>query len=166
MRPGKCPRLNSILPEFIFHAGSALLSSFCDFLTSCMYQIKIPKIWRRAIIVAIPEPVKPLRDPKGYRLISLLCIPFKNVERLIYARVTPIADPLLPQEQASFRHGRLTVDQVTLLTQEIEERFSEKNAGAVCVDLTAASDTVCHHGLVCKLLRLLPDRHTSAWSWR
>ena len=25
--------------------------------------------------------------------------------------------------------------------------------------MTAANDTVCHRGLTCKLLRLLPDRH-------
>jgi len=29
----------------------------------------------------------------------------------------------------------------------------------VCVDLTAAYDTVWHRGLTCKLLRLVPDRH-------
>ena len=27
------------------------------------------------------------------------------------------------------------------------------------VDLTAAYDTMWHHGLTCKLLRLLPERH-------
>jgi len=30
---------------------------------------------------------------------------------------------------------------------------------AVFVDLTVAYDTVWHRGLICKLLRLLPDRH-------
>jgi len=29
----------------------------------------------------------------------------------------------------------------------------------VFVDLTAADDTIWHHSLTCKLLRLLPDRH-------
>jgi len=125
-----------------------------------MRQLKIPKIWRRALVVAIPKPEKPLGDPKSYRPISLLCVPFKILERLIYARVEPIIDPLLPQEQAGFRHGRSAVDQVTLLTQDIEDRFSAKQkAGAVFVDLTAAYDTVWHRDLTCKLLRLLPDRH-------
>ena len=32
-------------------------------------------------------------------------------------------------------------------------------AGAVFVNLTAAYDTVWHPGLICKLLRLLPDKH-------
>ena len=46
------------------------------------------------------------------------------------------------------------------MTQDIEDSFSaKKKAGAVFVDLTATYDTVCHRGLTCKLLRLLPDRH-------
>jgi len=50
-----------------------------------------------------------------------------------------IVDPLIPQEQAGFRHGRSTVDQVTLLTQDIEDSYSaKKKAGAVFVDLTTA----------------------------
>ena len=85
-----------------------------------MRQLKIPKIWRRALVVAISKQEKPLGDPKSYRPISLLCVPFKILERLIYARIETIIDPLLPQEQAGFRHGRLAVDQVTLLTHNIE----------------------------------------------
>ena len=50
-------------------------------------------------------------------------------------------------------------DQVVLLTQNIEDFFTAKKAGAVFVDLTAAYDTVWHRGLTCKLLRLLPDKH-------
>ena len=101
------------------------------------------KPWRRALIFAIPKPEKPLGDPKSYRPISLLCVPFKVLERLIYAGVNPIINPLLPREQAGFRHGRSTADQVTLLTQDIEESFSTKmKAGTVFVDLTATYDTM------------------------
>ena len=125
-----------------------------------MHQLKIPKIWRGALVVAIPKPEKELGDPKSYRHISLLCVPFKIFKRLIYARVETIIDPLLPHEQAGFRHERSAVDLVTLLTQDIEDSFSaKKKAGAVFVDLTTTYDTVWHRGLTCKLLRLLPDRH-------
>jgi len=65
-------------------------------------QLKIPKIWRTAIIVAIPKPEKPLGDPKSYHPMSLQCVPFKILERLIYARAELIIDPLLPQEQVGF----------------------------------------------------------------
>jgi len=80
-------------------------------------------------------------------------------QRLIDARVEPVTDPLLTQEQAGFRHGRSTVDQVTLLAHDIEDSFSAKKAGIAFVDLTAAYDTVWHRSLTCTLPRLLPDRH-------
>ena len=103
--------------------------------------------------------MKPVGDPNSYRPISLLCVPYKILERLIYARVKPLIDPLLPKKQAGFRREKSTVDQVVLLTQNIEDFFEAKKAGAIFIDLTAAYDTVWHHGLTCKLLRLLPDKH-------
>ena len=82
------------------------------------------------------------------------------LERLIYARVEPLVVPLLPKEQAGFRRGKSTVDQVVLLNQNIEDSFeAKKKVGAVFVNLTAAYDTVWHRGLTCKLLRLLFDKH-------
>ena len=65
--------------------GSQVL--VCDFLTSCLRQLTISKIWRRPLIVAIPKPEKPSAESKSYRPISLLCVTFKILERLIYTRV-------------------------------------------------------------------------------
>ena len=152
--------LDSICPELLLHAGAALKSWLCGFLSSCLHHLKIPKIWRRALVVTIPKPMKPVEDPKSYRSISLLCVLYKILERLIYTRIEPIVDPLLPREQAGFRQGRSIVDRTVLLTLYIEDSFeTKKKAGAVFVDLTAAYDTVWHSGLTCKLLRLLPDKH-------
>ena len=163
LKPGKASSLtrpDSIFPELILYAEAAWKSWLRDFLYSCLRRLKIPKIWRRALVVAIPKPGKPVDDPKSYQPISLLCVSYKILERLIYARVQPLIDPLLPKEQAGFRRGKSTVDQVVLLTQNIEDSFeTKKKAGAVFIDLTAAYDTVWHRGLTCKLLRLLPDKH-------
>ena len=160
LKPGKALGPDSICSELILHAGAALKSWLRDFLSSCLRRLKIPKIWRRALVVAIPKPTKPVGDPKSYRSISLLCFPYKILEGLIYARVKPLIDPPLPKEQAGFRRGKSTIDQVVLLTQNIEDSFeAKKKAGAVFVNLTAVYDTVWHRGLTCKLLRLLPDKH-------
>ena len=114
----------------------------------------------KATVIALPKPNKSKDNPKGYRPISLLCIPFKLLERMICGRINPIIDPQLLHEQAGFRKGRSTIDQVTLLTQDIEDCFEAKEiAGAVLVDLAAAYDTVWHRGLTLKLLWMLPDRH-------
>ena len=110
--------------------------------------------------MVIPKPKKPAEDPKSYRPISLICVPYKILERLIHARDERIVDPLLPREQAEFRRERSTVDQTGLLTQNIEDSFeAKKKADAVFVDLTVAYHTVWHRGLTCKMLRLLPDNH-------
>ena len=42
----------------------------------------------------------------------------------------------------------------------IEDSFkAKKKASVMFVNLTAAYDTVWHRSLICKLLRLLPDKH-------
>ena len=102
VKPGKASGPDSICPELIIHAGTALKSWLRGFLSSCLRQLKIIKVWRRALVVAIPKPKKPVEDPKSYRPISLLCVPYKILERLIYARIEPIVDPLLPGEQLGF----------------------------------------------------------------
>ena len=160
LKPGKAPAPDSICSELILHAKAALKSWLREFLSFCLRRLKIPKIWRRALVVAIPKSTKPVGDQKNYRPISLLCVPYMILERLIYARVEPLIDPLLPKEQAGFRRGKLTVDQVVLLTQNIENSFeAKKKAGAVFINLTAVYDTVWHRGLTCKLLKLLPHKH-------
>ncbi|KAJ4928398.1 hypothetical protein JOQ06_016190 [Pogonophryne albipinna] len=79
---------------------------------------------------------------------------------MINSRIEPVVDSQLPREQAGFRRGRSTVDQVTLLSQDIEDSFQDnEKAGVVYMDLTAAYDTVWHRELHLKLLRTIPDRH-------
>ena len=102
LKPGKAPGPDSICPKLILHAEAALKSWLCDFISSCLHRLKIPKICRRALVVMIPKPEKPVRDPKSYQPISLLCVRYKIIKKLIYARIEPLIDPLLPKEQAGF----------------------------------------------------------------
>ena len=62
LKPGKAPGPDSICPELILHAGAALKSWLRDFFSSCLHRLKILKIWRRALVVAIPKPGKPVGD--------------------------------------------------------------------------------------------------------
>ena len=159
LKPCKAPGPDSICPELILHARAALKSWLYGFLSSCLRRLKISKIWRRALVVAIPKPKKP-ENSKSYPPISLLCVLFNIIEWLIHTRVEPIIDPKFPMEQAGFQHGKSTVHQTVLLPQNIEDSFeAKKKTDAVLVDLTAAYDTVWHRGLTCKLLKLLPDKY-------
>ncbi|KAJ8401513.1 hypothetical protein AAFF_G00384320 [Aldrovandia affinis] len=128
---GLQPRILQLNTEGLTASKISVIEKLAYTFKALVILLQIPKIWRRALVVAIPKPNKPEGDPKSYRPISLLCIPFKILERLIYARVEPIVDPLLPGSRLG-SGGRSTVDQVTLLTQDIEDSFSaKKKAGAV-----------------------------------
>ena len=65
LKPGKAPGPDSIFPELTTHAGAALKSWLLGFLSSCLRHLKILKVWRRALVVAIPKPKKPVEDPKA-----------------------------------------------------------------------------------------------------
>ena len=60
LKPGKAPGPDSIFSELIIHVGAALKSWLRDFLSSYLRRLKIPKIWRRALVVVIPKPTKPV----------------------------------------------------------------------------------------------------------
>ena len=110
LRHGKAPGPYNIYAEFLIHAGDRAKEWLRKFFNKCLQTCKLPRIWRRATVIAILKPNKPKDDPKSYRPISLLCIPYKIVERLIYNRISSVIDPQLPQEQAGFRPGQSTLD--------------------------------------------------------
>ena len=68
LKPGKALGPDSICPELKIHAGAVLNSWLLDFLSSCLHQLKIPKIWRR--VVVIPKLMKPTA-PKRAGWVSM-----------------------------------------------------------------------------------------------
>ena len=78
---------DSICPKLLINADSGLKSWLRGFLSSYLRQLKIPKIWRRALIAAIPKSSNSVEDPQSYGLIFLVCVPYKVLKRLIYNRV-------------------------------------------------------------------------------
>ena len=152
LKSGKAKGPDNIPPEFLIHCRTRCLEWLRGFYSNCFSKLTKPKIWRNATVIAIPKLNKPTDDPKNYRPISLLCVPFKPLERLLLSRLEPIIDPHLPDEQAGFRRGRSTVHQIVNLTDDIEEAFEKGHkAGAILVDPTAAYDMVWHKGLTLKL---------------
>jgi len=90
-------------------------------------------------------PGKDITQVTSYRPISLLSVCFKLLQRLILRRIAPTVDAALSPDQAGFRQGRSTCDQVTALATFIENGFQEGlKTRAVFLDLTAAYDTVWH----------------------
>ena len=100
LKNGKAQGPDNIPPEFLIHCGPRCLKWLREFYSNCFSNLTVPKIWCNATVIAIPKLNKPTDDPKNYRPISLLCVPFKLLEKLILARLEPIIYPHLPDEQA------------------------------------------------------------------
>ena len=84
----------------------------------------------------------------------------------MYSRGEPFGDPLLPMEYPRFGRGKSTVDQATFLIRHLEVCFSaKKKTSDVFIDLSATCNIVCHCGLTCKLLSVLPQSNLQGtWS--
>ena len=85
-----------------------------DFLSGCGYvtsflpvcaDSKFPRSGEERLSSHSQNQQSPWGTQKSFRTISLLCVPYKILERIIYARVEPLIDPLLLKEQAVFRRG-------------------------------------------------------------
>ena len=97
-----------------------------------------------------------LNSPSSYRPISLTSCLCKLLERILNSRLMWFMEKerTFNDEQAGFRPCRSTEDQVTYLTQLIEEGFqAKKQTVVVWVDLEKAFDRVWTKGLLLKLLK-------------
>ena len=65
----------------------------------------LPKVWRKESVIALLKPHKAPSDSNSNRRISLLCVPYRLLERPVLARLEPLIDQLLPHTQAGFRRG-------------------------------------------------------------
>ncbi|GFS23552.1 RNA-directed DNA polymerase from [Elysia marginata] len=81
-----------------------------------------------ATIVAIHKQDKDRKSRELQTYISLLSCIGKTMERLVHNRLTWFLEEnkILINEQADFRTGRCTEDQITLILQKIEDGFQKK----------------------------------------
>ncbi|KAJ8897529.1 hypothetical protein PR048_002876 [Dryococelus australis] len=126
-------------------------------VTGMLQSNRLPKSFKSTKIVAVQKPGKPADLPESYRPIALLSVMLKLFERLIYNRISPVIDRIIPPVQVDFRNGRSCTDQILTLTNFIEEGFQRKlKTGVVFVDLTAACNTIWKKDLLYKLLKVIP----------
>jgi len=113
MKPTTAPDYDNIHVEFLKNLGPKARTWLSTFFSRIMATHSIPKIWRKANVLAVEKPGKDSSLAANYRPISLLSVCQKLLERLALQRISPTVDGLLSPDQAGFRKGRSTCDQVT-----------------------------------------------------
>ena len=144
---------------YTFNKGPKTQKWLLNFYNDIMSKQILPKVFKKAKIIAISKPGKDPSQPESYRPIALLCVCYKIFEKIIYARLLESVKDIIPPEQAGFMPGRNCCDQALALTTFIENGFEKKLKTAVAfIDLTCAYDTVWKEGLLLKLHKLVPCR--------
>lgn len=155
----KAAGTDNVLPEFLKELGPKGRKWLAKLFTNIINTGFLPVEWKETKVIAVLKPGKTPDDPKNYRPISLLCTPYKLLERVLLMRLQPVLEPHLPDEQAGFRKNRNCTDQVLALTTHIEAGFQYKlKSGGVFIDLSSAYDTVCRQGLIYKLSGKIKER--------
>ena len=134
----------------------------------------IPEDWTKSIILTMPKKGD-ITKCENYRTISLINHGSKILLEILRKRMKPYAESILAEEQAGFRTGRSTVEQVFCLRQLIQHRLEKQNGKVFCVfiDYKKAFDRVWHialfevlhqYGIPTKLINIIKDLYHKAKS--
>ena len=120
LKNGKAPGIDNI--------QAVLLKADIDHATTKVKEIidvvwrekKTPEKWRKGLIIKLPKKGN-LRECKNWRGISLLSVVIKVKGKIVVDRIRIGVESKLTKEQAGFRPGRGTTEQIFILRNIIEQ---------------------------------------------
>ena len=115
LKNDKAIGLDGIFKEELKHFGQQAKKCLLEMFNRCVKINRIPKIWLKSRVIALPKPGKDLSLPKSFRPISLRCHPYRLFKRLLQ-RLTTVMKPKIIPQQAGFREGKSTTSQLLDLT--------------------------------------------------
>ncbi|XGW22350.1 hypothetical protein V3C99_004961 [Haemonchus contortus] len=148
MKSGKAPGPDQIRPEHSKCLKEVLARPLADLFTEMLDSGIVPKDWLSSHTILIHK--KGARDIlPDYRPIALLSTMLKVFSRVILNRIRHILNMNTGKEQAGFREGFSTIDQIHVITQ-LAERCREYRI-PLCylfIDFKKAFDTVEHQAVL------------------
>ena len=143
----KSPGIDGIPGELIKHGGESMISTLTEICQKCWEQKKWPTEWTKSIIIPLPKKGN-TKQCQNYRTISLICHASKVLLRIILNRLKSQAESLLAEEQAGFRPGRSSMEQICNCRLLIEKHLQhQKDLFHNFIDFKKAFDRVWHEGL-------------------
>lgn len=153
----RAPGIDGITGELLKNLGHKGKKKLLQLFNESWKTGVVPQVWKDAEMIPIPKPDKDKTSTDGYRPISLTSCVGKLIERMINTRLVHFLEVnnLINNNQAAFRKHRSTEDQITYLSQMIEDGFQKKKSTLVVwVDLEKAFDQVWKTGLMYKLSKI------------
>ena len=124
----KAPGPDGMCYEFLKQLGPAGRRVLLSILDTSWRTGEVPAVWRRAEIIPLLKKHKDANDPASYRPVALTCCTAKLIEHVAKLRLQHFLEDsgALPPEQAGFRWGRSTTEQILRVTQDVADGLAEK----------------------------------------
>ena len=133
-----------------------------------------PILWTQSLVITLPKKGN-LQQCQNYQTISLISHPSKVMLKIILNRLKPQAEKIIAEEQAGFRAGRSTTEQIFNLRILCEKYLQhQQDLYHVFIDFKKAFDRVWHAALwatmkkynisanLIRVIKHLYDKATSA----
>ena len=110
MKKGKSAGGDSIPAELVQAGGEDVITALSN-LQQDLADRRWPTPWTQSLVITLPKKAN-LQQCQNYRTISLISHPSKVMLKTILNRLKPRVEKILAEEQAGFRAGRSTTEQI------------------------------------------------------
>lgn len=147
LKTGKAAGVDNIPAELIKHGGTTLTDILTQICNKIWQTGEWPSTWTQSLIITLPKKGN-LQLCQNYRTISLISHASKVMLKVILNRLRPQAEEVIAEEQAGFRKGRSTTEQIFNL-RVLSEKYKQQQQEIyhVFVDFKKAFDRVWHDAL-------------------
>ena len=147
LKKGKSAGVDNIPSELVQAGGEAMIDMLLIICNTIWQTGEWPTPWTQSRIITLPKKGN-LQLCQNYRTISLISHPSKVMLRILLNRLKPQAEEIIKEEQAGFRAGRSTTEQIFNLRVLCEKYLQhQQNLYHVFVDFKKAFDRVWHAAL-------------------
>ncbi|CAK1547954.1 unnamed protein product [Leptosia nina] len=151
------PGMDGIPYSFLSHLSETCLKYYLELINSILMSGNIPSSWKSQEIIPILKPNKSSSEVASNRPIALSSVLCKISEHLIKNRLEWYLEHnrLLSNSQFGFRKAKSAIDNISILTSDINIVFScNQHVVAAFVDIRSAYDNVVISILQKNLLKL------------
>ena len=156
LKNDKSPGIDGIQSDLLKIIPDSVTSAYHDLILNIWEKEIWPTRWCQSIVVPIHKKGSKA-ECTNYRTISLTAHPSKVLLKILQSRLLHYSDDFIEKEQAGFKKGSSTVDQIFILNQ-VKEKYLEMNRQIwnVFIDFEKAFDSIDHDILwrVCAVIGL------------
>ena len=147
LKPGKSAGVDNILAELLQAGGETMIDALLNICNKIWQTGAWPTSWTQPLVITLPKKGN-LQQCQNYRTISLISHASKVMMKILLNRLKPQAEQIIAEEQAGFRPGRSTTEQIFNLRILCERYLQhQQDLFHVFVDFKKAFDRVWHAAL-------------------